>query len=67
MNRMINDQKFPDLNLKRCLQKLVIMICAGFSSLLGLLTKIKVVGMMPAHRPLTLDAGTVLESVPLLI
>ena len=35
--------------------------------LLGLLAKIKVFGVLPAHWPLILDAGTVLESIPLLI
>ena len=34
--------------------------------LLGLLAKIKVAGVLPAHLPLVLDAGTVLVSVPLL-
>ena len=33
-------------------------------SLLGLLAKIKVSGVLPAHLPLILDAGTVLVSVP---
>ena len=32
--------------------------------LLGLLAKIKVLGVLPAHFPLVLDAGTVLVSVP---
>ena len=30
----------------------------------GLLAKIKVLGVLPAHFPLVLDAGTVLVSVP---
>ena len=34
--------------------------------LLGLLAKIKVSGVLPAHIPLVLDAGTVLVSVPML-
>ena len=33
-------------------------------SLLGLLAKIEVLGVLPAHLPLVLDAGTVLVSVP---
>ena len=37
------------------------------SFLLGLLAKIKVFGVLPAHWPLILDEGTVLESIPLLI
>ena len=32
-------------------------------SLLGLLAKIKLLGVLPAHLPLVLDAGTVLVSV----
>ena len=38
-----------------------------YSFLLGLLAKIKVFGVLPAHWPLILDEGTVLESIPLLI
>ena len=34
---------------------------------LGLFAKIKVFGVLPAHWPLILDEGTVLESVPPLI
>ena len=33
-------------------------------SLLGLLAKFKMLGVLPAHLPLVLDAGTVLVSVP---
>ena len=35
--------------------------------LLDLLAKIKMLGVLPAHLPLVLDAGTALESDPLLI
>ena len=34
------------------------------SMFLGLLAKIKLKGVLPAHLPLVLDAGTVLEFVP---
>ena len=36
-------------------------------ALLGLLAEIKEYGVLPAHIPLILDAGTVLVSDPLLI
>ena len=41
-------------------------LCSRVSlvSLIGLLAKIKVLGVLPAHLPLILDAGTVLVSVP---
>ena len=42
--------------------------CTMFDTeLLGLLAKIKVLGVLQAHLPLVLDAGTVLVSVPPLI
>ena len=34
------------------------------NTLLGLLAKIKVLGVMPGHLPLVLDVGTVLVSAP---
>ena len=36
-------------------------------SLLGLLAEIKVFAVLPAYFPMILDAGAVLESLPLLI
>ena len=41
--------------------------CENKPKLLGLLAKIKVLGVLPAHLPLVLDASTVMVSVPPLI
>ena len=42
-------------------------VSCNLNSLLGLLAKIKVLGVLPAHLPLVLDAEFVLLSVPPLI
>ena len=40
---------------------------ASYLSLLALLATIKVLGVLPAHWPLILDAGTILASIQLLM